>query len=103
MHAAHFTQAGQELGSASTLHCLIEGVHQLCETMSILIFFFIKPNIHITLRGHYILNNCFNMRDCMGCRSFSNLYFSSVLLRLLNYLYYFPGFDTEKCVCIKLK
>ena len=40
MHAAHFTQAGQELRSASTLHCLIEGVHQLCETMSILIFFF---------------------------------------------------------------
>ena len=40
MHAAHFTQAGQELGSASTLHRLIEGVHQLCETMSILIFFF---------------------------------------------------------------
>ena len=34
MHAAHFTQAGQELGSASILHLLIEGVRQLCETIN---------------------------------------------------------------------
>ena len=34
MHAAHFIQAGQELGSASILHRLIEGVRQLCKTVN---------------------------------------------------------------------